>query len=367
LYWLERISIQRNLVNSMRLGTFHKKKKYLLNKIKVNFLSLFKKQSNTTRPEVKTCLLIHDNSKLGDLIVLSSLYRELTARGVKLSIVTTEAGKNFLIGNKKIAHFFVKKSNSFKDIMALRDDLREHHFDMVLDPFETMPSFGHSLLLASINSPYTLGFDKWYKRYYSFYHSHDDKLEAHMCTRAHEILEHIYGDSERKFDISYDLPLPEHVQEEVLRFIDNSKIIIINPLGAKKICRLTNEQIQAIYNYIRESKPEYRVIFTGLSTDLATITIPDIETLPFNDFIHAVALTKFSRYVVSVDTALVHIASAYNIPTLALYPNCRHPSYPSHVIWSPNNKNAVQVVSPTFTVKDITLPVITDSLQKILH
>ncbi len=336
----------------------------------MNFLSLFKKTKkpvNNTHPEVKACLLIHDNNKLGDLIVLSSLYRELTARGVKLSILTTEAGKNFLVGNKKIARFFVKKSNAFKDVMALRAELKEHHFDMVLDPFETMPSFNHSLLLTSVHTSYTLGFDKWYKRYYSFYHPHDDNLEAHMCTRAHEILEHIYGHSETKFDISYDLPLPEYVQEEVLSFIGNSKIIIINPLGAKKICRLTNEQIQAIYSQLRETMPGYRIIFTGLSADLTTISIPDIETLPFNDFIHAVALTKFSRYVVSVDTALVHIASAYNIPTLALYPNCRHPSYPSHVIWSPNNQNAVQVVSPTFTVKDITLSVITDSLDKMLH
>jgi len=354
----------------MRLGTFHKKKKYLLNKIKVNFLSLFKKAKKSVgniRPEVKTCLLIHDNNKLGDLIVLSSLYRELTARGVKLSILTTDAGKNFLVGNKKIAQFFVKKSNSFKDVMALRTELSGYHFDMVLDPFETMPSFTHSLLLTSVGTSYILGFDRWYKRYYSFYHPHDDKLDAHMCTRAHEILEHIYSDSESKFDISYDLPLPEHVQKEVLSFIGDSKIIIVNPLGAKKICRLTNEQIQAIYSQLHETMPEYRVIFTGLSADLATISIPDIEKLPFNDFIHAVALTKFSHYVVSVDTALVHIASAYNIPTLALYPNCRHPSYPSHVIWSPNNQKAVQVVSPTFTVKDITLPVISDSLHKMLH
>ena len=70
--------------------------------------------------------------------------------------------------------------------------------------------------------------------------------------------------------------------------------------------------------------------------------------------------------MISVDTALVHIASAYEIPTLALYPNARQTTYPSHLIWAPNNCNALQIVSPTYTVKDISLDVLTDSVGDLL-
>ncbi len=65
----------------MRLGTFHKKKRFYINKIKINFLSfLFRKKINNqiTEPaQVNTCLISHDNNKHGELIVLSSIYREL--------------------------------------------------------------------------------------------------------------------------------------------------------------------------------------------------------------------------------------------------------------------------------------------------
>lgn len=350
----------------MGLGAFHKKKKYYLNKIKINFLSLLfykNKHTKETTRDIQTCLLIHDNNKLGDLIVLSSLYRELTCRGVKLSILTTATGKAFLSGNTKIHQFYIKKSNTLSDVLELRRQLSRQSFDIVLDPFETMPSFGHSLLLSGVRHSHILGFDKWYKRYYTVYHPHDEKLTAHMCTRANEILCHFYGDTATQFDVSYDLPLPEEVEKEVMEYVGDTKVIIINALGAKKICRLTQEQINHIYTRIRDQHPEFRIIFTGLAEDVQSISIPNIETLPFKEFIYTVALTKYSQYVISVDTALVHIAAAYEIPTLALYPNARHVTYPSYLIWAPNNCNALQVISPTFTVKDISLDILTDSVD----
>lgn len=351
----------------MGLGAFHKKKRYFLNKIKINFLSFFlnKQQKQIAAKDITSCLLIHDNNKLGDLIVLSSLYRELECRGVKLSLVTTATGKAFLSGNTRIQQFFIKKSSKIKDVLALRKQLRQHHFDIVLDPFETMPSFAHSLLLSGVRNSHILGFDKWYKRYYTVYHPHDEKLTEHMCTRASEILRHFYDEPVESFDLSYDLPLPEAVEHAVAEFVGDSQVIIINALGAKKICRLSQEQIDAIYSRIRDRFPQYRIVFTGLPEDIQSISIPQIESLPFKEFIYTVALTKYSRYVISVDTALVHIASAYEIPTLALYPNARHTSYPSHLIWAPNNCNAMQVVSPTCTVKDISLDMLTASVDAL--
>lgn len=353
----------------MGFGAFHKKKKYLINKIKINFLSLFcpvQKNIVINSSSLQSCLLIHDNNKLGDLIVLSSLYRELTNRGVKLSILTTASGQAFLSGNNKIHRFYIKESNKISDVLMLRKQLSRESFDIVLDPFETMPSFTHSLLLSGVRGAHILGFDKWYKRYYTVYHPHDETLKVHMCTRATEILRYFYADECDEFDVSYDLPLPEAIEQQVANFVGNTRVIIINALGAKKICRLSHEQIGAVYSHLCTKYPEYRIIFTGLPEDIYSIAISGIESLPYKDFIYTVALTKCSQYVISVDTALVHIASAYEIPTLALYPNARQTTYPSHLIWAPNNCNALQVVSPTHTVKDISLDTLIESVDRLL-
>ncbi|MDY7652411.1 lipopolysaccharide 1,2-N-acetylglucosaminetransferase, partial [Escherichia coli] len=43
----------------------------------------------------------------------------------------------------------------------------------------------------------------------------------------------------------------------------------------------------------------------------------------------------------------------------------RTPEYPSHLIWSPNNHKSIQIVSPTFTVKDIDTETLTDSVKRL--
>ncbi len=220
----------------MRLGTFHKKKRFYINKIKINFLSfLFRNKINnqiTDPAQVKSCLIIHDNNKLGDLIVLSSIYRELYSKGVKITLLTNRKGGEFLSNNKNIFEFCIKESTGFLEMLTLCKHLRDLQFDIVLDPFETMPSFKHSLILSSLKDSYILGFDHWYKRYYSFYHPHDECLKEHMSTRAIEILKHIYG--EGKFSTNYDLHLPVDVEDKIKEFIGDTRIVIINPLGAKK-------------------------------------------------------------------------------------------------------------------------------------
>lgn len=353
----------------MRLGTFHKKKRLLINKIKINFLSfLFRRKVASDLPagNIKSCLLIHDNSKLGDLIVLSALYRALAERNIELSIISCDVGHAFLKANPGVTHFFIKDSNSISDVLKLRKKLSQYQFDVVLDPFETLPSFGHALLLSGLRNHYILGFDKCYKRYYSSYHPHDEKLTEHMATRTRVICEHLFGEGVM-YDERYDLPLPKDVEQQIQTFVGDSQIVVVNPIGAKKICRLSTSQMTLIDSWLKEHHPELRIIYTGHPRDLPLIPIKNIETLPFKDFIHAVALTKYCQYVVTVDTALVHIASAFDRPTLAFYPKARHEDYPSPIIWAPNNLRAQQIISPTCSACDIEETVLLEALRKLFH
>lgn len=356
------------LVRKMRLGTFHKKKKHLINKIKINFLSLLLKNRrgpDVDSKSVKSCLLIHDNSKIGDLIVLSALYRILARKEIALSILSCGTGHAFLKGHPHIEQLFIKKSNSLAETLKLRRQLSERQFDIILDPFETFPCFGHALLLSGFRDSYVLGFDKWYKRYYSRYNPHDELLNEHMSSRTNVIVQEIFG-CDADDDYRYDIAIPADVEEAVSAFVGASDVIIINPLGAKKICRLSSEQMVLIHGWLAQHYPGLRIIYTGHPNDLSSMPVSNIETLPYPDFIYTVALTKLSKYVVSVDTALVHIASAFNRPLLALYPQARTAEYPSPLIWSPNNESAQQIISPTHFVADIDARTLIDGLESLM-
>lgn len=352
----------------MSFGTFHKGKKRLINKIKINILSFFIRRKNPCKDvqkKIRTCLLIHDNNKIGDLIVLSGLYRELSKRNVELYVITNHTGNALLNHSNKIKKVIVKESNSLKDMLRVIKNAREHYFDIVIDPFETMPSFKHALLLSNLKTDNILGFDRWYKRYYTFYHLHDENLKEHMSTRTCEILSHMYEDGKKADAQRYELAISDTIEKEINSYIAGSNVVIVNPLGAKKICRLTEIQIKIIYHWIQNNHPELRIIFTGHPDDVSLLNAHGVETFSHSEFLYTVALTKMCHYVISVDTALVHIASAFEKPTLALYPNSRTESYPSHKIWSPNNPNAIQVISPTYTVVDINSEDIIANLERL--
>lgn len=353
----------------MRLGTFHKKKRKIINTIKINFLSVFFKNKYNVGVNgkiIKSCLLIHDNNKIGDLIVLSALYRILAERNISLYVVSTGTGHDFFKSHPHITQFFIKKNCSIYDTLKVTKELKKHNFDVILDPFETFPSFGHSLLLAGLKDSYIVGFDKWYKRYYSSYHPHDENLREHMSTRVKVIAEHLFGD-DFVFDDSYDLAIPEQIEKAVREFVGDTRVVIINPLGAKKICRLSPQQISLIHNWLRANYPQLRIIYTGHPDDLLQIKVDNVETLPYKDFIYTVALARLCDFVITVDTALVHIASAYERPTLAFYPAARDPAYPSPLIWAPNSKRAVQLISSTCHVSDIDSDTLLNGLHKLLQ
>jgi len=356
------------LVRKMRLGTFHKKKKHLINKIKINFLSLFLKNRrgpNIDSKNIKSCLLIHDNSKIGDLIVLSALYRILSRKGIALTILSCGSGHAFLNAHPHIDQLLIKKSNNMSELLKLRHQLRKRHFDVVLDPFETFPCFGHALLLSGLRDSYVLGFDKWYKRYYSRYNPHDEQLNEHMSSRTNVIVRQLF-ERDADDDYRYDIAIPADVEDAVSALVGSSDVVAINPLGAKKICRLSSEQMLLIHSWFAQHHPGLRIIYTGHPDDLSSIPVSNIETLPYPDFIYTVALTKLSKYVVSVDTALVHIASAFNRPMLALYPQARTAEYPSPLIWAPNSECAEQIISPTHFVSDIDERTLINGLERLM-
>lgn len=296
--------------------------------------------------------------------MLSALYRALAEKQVKLYIMSAGTAHAFLKTNPHITKFFIKKTDGFFDTLKLRNQLKNYHFDVVLDPFETFPSFNHSLLLSGLKDSYVLGFDKCYKRYYSLYDPHDECLCEHMSARVRVITQNLFN-TEYQYAERYDLTIPEDVEKSIKAFIGSSQVVIMNPLGAKKICRLTPAQITTIETWLKENHPDLRVIYTGHPDDLLNISISNIETLPYKDFIYTVALTKYCSYVITVDTALVHIAAAFDRPMLAIYPAARNQSYPSPLIWAPNNKNAVQLISSTHYVRDIDEQILLTELNRL--
>ncbi|BDH44009.1 lipopolysaccharide 1,2-N-acetylglucosaminetransferase [Salmonella enterica subsp. enterica serovar Choleraesuis] len=353
----------------MRLGIFHRKKKVILNKIKIylsGFLFLYRKVVRPLPEKIEKIVVIHNNKKLGDLIVFSSIYRELKSRNIHLTIITDPRSALFLRENKKIDDIIIKDDDGFNSLWKLRKKMRGNHYDLLIDPFETLPNYRHAILLLSIKASHVLGFDKWYHRYYDTFDRHDENLQEHISTRVLSIMKYVDKNCNSLLCGRYDLPISSALEYKVDKFVNNQKIIILHAFGAKKICCLSNDQIHSVYNYIRIKFPDSRIIFTGLPEDLRRIDIDGAEFSPFKTFSETIALTKAAYLLVSVDTALIHVAAAFTIPTVAIYPKAKNPYYPSVLVWGPNNKKAVTVVSDGFFVNELPEQPIQQAIDKII-
>lgn len=353
----------------MRFGVFHKKKKNFLNRLKIYLVGILffyrKREKVQCFKSAKSVVIIHNNKKLGDLIVFSAAFREFKTRAIEITVITDPQSALFLADNNNIDDIIVKKSDRFYDLLKLMFFLHKRQYDIILDPFETMPDYRHAMLMLCINSSFILGYDKWYSRYYDIYDRHNENLTEHISTRVRSIFSYFSDDINGCTFLNYDLPIHPETQHKIQNYLDSKKLILINPFGAKKICRLSEEQIISTYQYLKNKFPSCRIVFTGVPKEINRLNIPDAEISPFQTFNETIALTKQAYLLVSVDTALIHVATAFHTPTVALYPKARRVEYPSVVIWGPNNAQSVLAVSPGYYVNELPVQNIKNAIDTI--
>ena len=158
----------------------------------------------------------------------------------------------------------------------------------------------------------------------------------------------------------YHVPLNAEAVLKVKRFlagIANKPLLVINPCGGDKARRLNNANTRKIISTALDVFPAINVAV--LSTP---DTMPEVKKLcadvdrdnvfyyPESRTIYdAIALVLKADWVISVDTAIVHIAAGLNKPLLALY----NPDELNYSDWHPNSDRAITCFSEPARTPDI--------------
>lgn len=116
---------------------------------------------------------------------------------------------------------------------------------------------------------------------------------------------------------------------------DNRRILYLNGKAGQTRNCMADIQVKAILDELLE----YRDIVVLLNGNLyQKFNSPRTEELPKTSFTGFCAILKRSDFIVSVDTSVVHVASAYNIPVIAMFsPNIRdyYSQYAMGDVWGP--------------------------------
>lgn len=294
-----------------------------------------KKKNKVNVEKIKKILI--EGGRVGDIIVKTLMIRTLSNlnENIKIDVIVEKGCESLLWNHPNINKIIIREKRKYKikifrvlEQLILAFKIR-NKYDLFFD-FTRNLRFFHILSLRIMKPKYLIGcyrnekfgikkdeltiFDK-----YIDMNKNDHAVDINM-----KALEGLGLDiSNRK----YELYLGE-LEDKYKNYFDKNKInIVFNFLGSSQGRCLTDEDIEIFCQDIPKINKNIEVhlltipsIYDKMYLKLEELKLERVKLLPkTKNILEAAAIIKYSDMLFSVDTGVVHIASVYNIPIVAIY------------------------------------------------
>ena len=293
---------------------------------------------------IKSILFLRYDGKIGDMIVNSLMFREIKKvyPDIKIGVIARGAAIDIIKDNPNVdkIYEYYKDRKKIKDL-ALK--IKEEKYDLLID-FSEMLRVNQMMLINLCGTRINIGLDRkdWELFDLSIESGKDFKWTEHITKRYLAYLIKL-GLKKENIDISYDIYLKnEKKYEAFFNEIKENKKIILNPYGASKHKSFSIETLENIITYLKDKDIAIILTYFGdkykelefLEKKYKYVYIPKkIESI-----LDTAILIKKSDYVISPDTSIVHIASAFNKKMITVYPPKGGKYGVDHLVWAPKSK-----------------------------
>ena len=293
---------------------------------------------------IKSILFLRYDGKIGDMIVNSLMFREIKKvyPDIKIGVVARGAAIDIIKNNPNVDEIYEyhKDRKKIKDL-ALK--IKEEKYDLLID-FSEMLRVNQMMLINLCGARINIGLDRkdWKLFDLSIESGKDFKWTEHITKRYLAYLIKL-GLKKENINISYDIYLKDEKKYEVFfNEIKESKKIILNPYGASKHKSFNVETLENIITYLKDKDIAIILTYFGdkykelefLEKKYKYVYIPKkIESI-----LDTAILIKKSDYVISPDTSIVHIASAFNKKMITVYPPKGGKYGVDHLVWAPKSE-----------------------------
>ena len=293
---------------------------------------------------IKSILFLRYDGKIGDMVVNSLMFREIRKvyPNIKIGVVARGAAMDIIKDNPNIDKIYEyhKDRKKIKDL-ALK--IKEEKYDLLID-FSEMLRVNQMMLINLCGARFNIGLDRkeWKLFDLSIESDKDFKWTEHITNRYLAYLIKL-GLKKENIDISYDIYLKDEKKYEVFfNEIKESKKLILNPYGASKHKSFNIENLENIITYLKDKDIAIILVYFGdkykelefLEKKYKYVYIPKkIESI-----LDTAILIKKSDYIISPDTSIVHIASAFNKKMITIYPPKGGKYGVDHLVWEPKSK-----------------------------
>ena len=293
---------------------------------------------------IKSILFLRYDGKIGDMVVNSLMFREIKKvyPDTKIGVITRGVAIDIIKNNPNVDEIYEyhKDRKKIKDL-ALK--IKEEKYDLLID-FSEMLRVNQMMLINLCGARINIGLDRkdWKLFDLSIESGKDFKWTEHITNRYLAYLIKL-GLKKESIDISYDIYLKDEKKYETFFYkIKENKKLILNPYGASKHKSFNIETLENIITYLKDKDIAIILVYFGdkykelefLEKKYKSVYIPKkIESI-----LNTTILIKKSDYVISPDTSIVHIASAFNKKMITVYPPKGGKYGIDHLVWAPKSK-----------------------------
>lgn len=295
--------------------------------------------------KVKSILFFRNDDKIGDMVVSTLIFREIKKYYPDIKIIVL-CGKNnveILKYNKNVDLTYIISGNFFKDL-PVYINLRRQDIFLGIDFYTFGLCFTQLLILRIVAVNILIGF---YKNLYNIYDLsiNKDFFNEHITKRYEYILKILKIDNP---NLSYDVftgDAEDRIARELLKKSTSKYNIVLNPFAASKHRSFSFNKMQSLISILKEEFNCSVFVISNKKNSNKLLALKNNKAFiySFNSILNSASLIKYSDIIITPDTSIVHIASAFNKKTVALYLDYSRVSEKINVIWAPNNKNAVSV------------------------
>ncbi|HIE81816.1 MAG TPA: lipopolysaccharide heptosyltransferase family protein [Candidatus Poseidoniales archaeon] len=321
----------------------------LIKSLKASFLlSLTQDQiSNIDKDNVKKVLFLK-YEKIGDMIVATPVFRELKKAlpHVKIFVLASSVNRGLLNNNPYVDKVYTYKNN-WMELFPILLQLRKYSFDVCFE-FEAKVVTRAILMLKIIKPKFVASISKVHGRYgisadklkiYDFYTRKNNK--DHWRDICLDILSFLKIKSKSN---KYDIFLSDKEKNKAKKFVSNinSKIKIgINLEGSFKEKQIQPEELKKICKGIYDGYSDIQIVILTTPHKLEKtnkiiskmgfdFVIPSYVT---GTILDVAALIEQLDLIITPDTSIVHIASAFDKPIVSIYENDKN----SYRLWHPTS------------------------------
>ena len=272
--------------------------------------------------QLQRVLLLQVDNKIGDLLVATSLLRNLHRAGAAVDVLTRPACASVLQGNPAVRQVYRYTKQPAPTVALLRQ-LRAQRYDLTIT-LEEHDSSTTLSLVKLIGARHNLGFFKAHWPLFDLSLSHG-AYDGHISDKYRRIL-HTLGVSDDAME--YDFFLPAVASGPLDAAVDGPRIVL-NCYGSTTDKTLQHDAAVALLAALRAARPDCHLFLLDApgqrerTEQLAAAS--GAQALPaFASFAEAAAQVRKAELLISTDTAWLHLASALKLPVLALYAEARN-------------------------------------------